>query len=231
MELTPMMTIKQYAEALNVDITNANDFALGGIYDAIGASWWAEIMGDDRTILNLEYFSRSGNKQISPLLELLKDNDNISTKVAQVIVARFLKKWKGMYDTLNLEYNPLYNYYRKDKEHTDIVENEKNNGENHTTSSDESKSTKTDTVSPYNDGGWKDDSQTIDEDNSGSQNDSENSNNRDLDHDKDRELTSEGRIGTMSVQAMIENEYKLRRKNLHEEILQDIDEVLTCPLY
>lgn len=231
MELTPMMTINEYAKALGVDIVSSSSFALGEIYNIITDAWWADVMGADKTILNLEYFSRSGNKQIAPILELLKDDNEVSTKVAKVITSRYLKKWKGMYDTLAIDYNPLFNYYRTDVEHIDIVEDEKNKGENSSTSSDSNTKESIDTVAPYNTEQWKNDSKTNESDSSNSNESGTNNNQRNLDHDKDRKLTSEGRMGTMSVQAMIENEYKLRKKNLHEEILKDIDEVLTCPLY
>ena len=66
--------------------------------------------------LNLQYYGNiSGDKPISPLVnKLLGDNETLSvanmTSLANVLIAMYGKKWNKLWDTTQLDYNPIENY-------------------------------------------------------------------------------------------------------------------------
>lgn len=66
--------------------------------------------------LNLQYYGNvSGDKPISPLVnKLLGDNETLSaanmTSLANVLIAMYGLKWNKLWDTTQLEYNPIENY-------------------------------------------------------------------------------------------------------------------------
>ncbi len=61
------------------------------------------------------YFGHSGDKMISPLVARLLDENGVLDSLTRAIIAnivktRFLLKWTKLWNSLNLEYNPLNNY-------------------------------------------------------------------------------------------------------------------------
>ena len=75
---------------------------------------WDEVISAAN--LDLEYYgNNSGDKYISPLVRKLLDEDGALptanlTKIAYLTYGMYIKKWTALWDTLNAEYNPLYNY-------------------------------------------------------------------------------------------------------------------------
>lgn len=77
---------------------------------------WSE-SGITSTTLDLAYFSnRSGSKFCAPLPQSLVDpNDGYIKQtqriaIAKVLVAKYLNSWKHLWDTYELEYNPIDSY-------------------------------------------------------------------------------------------------------------------------
>ena len=74
--------------------------------------------------LDYDYISSSGLKLISPLLEnglvestIYNDDESdeylateVRQNIAKVVIENFYPKWLALWDALNEEYNPLYNY-------------------------------------------------------------------------------------------------------------------------
>lgn len=89
-----------------------------GIFKALAAlnvPWIGDVESD---ILDVDYFgNHSGRKVIAPLLYqyYVQNNSPALTEaqiqfLAKIAISRYGKNWKGLYDTLSLEYNPINNY-------------------------------------------------------------------------------------------------------------------------
>lgn len=92
------------------------NFMSDGIFTYLinSTSWTAPFSNDVE--LNLQYYGNvSGDKPISPLVnKLLGDNETLSaanmTSLANVLIAMYGLKWNKLWDTTQLEYNPIENY-------------------------------------------------------------------------------------------------------------------------
>lgn len=88
------------------------------IFDLItDPPWGAEI---DSITLNMEYFgNHSGAKFCSPLVKHLLVNSTLDEaarqKLVDIILARFSEKWKRLWNTVVVEYNPIHNYNMTDE--------------------------------------------------------------------------------------------------------------------
>lgn len=204
------------------------------------------------TNLDLEYLgNKSGYKTISPLVEKLVVDNQLSIQnkmvLANTIEKIFSKKWDKLYSTLLLEYNPIDNY--------NMVETEKrddyfHNDDNYETSSNISSTTTINNggTSSYDtdndtygfnssDSVNKDKNTTTRTDNLTTTND--NSDNTNIEHssshngsiDVTKTLTRKGNIGVTTTQQMIESERNLWMWNIYDAIFKDIDTILTIPIY
>lgn len=68
----------------------------------------------ESSLLDLRYLSKSGEKFVAPLIDLVvttpqPSTDNLNT-IADTILGLYLNKWNKLYETLSLEYNPIENY-------------------------------------------------------------------------------------------------------------------------
>ena len=66
-------------------------------------------------IMDIEYFGNvSGNKIVSPLIDRVVSDEEITpteeNTLSNVIISMYYKKWEKLYDTFELEYNPIQNY-------------------------------------------------------------------------------------------------------------------------
>ena len=66
-------------------------------------------------IMDIEYFGNvSGNKIVSPLIDRLVTNDEITpsqiTTLSNIIISMYYERWEKLYSTFELEYNPIENY-------------------------------------------------------------------------------------------------------------------------
>ena len=73
---------------------------------------WSASLSD---YLDLEYFAnRSGNKIVSPLVDILSDGEVLTnenrTLIAAEIRALFMTNWEKEYATISAQYNPIQNY-------------------------------------------------------------------------------------------------------------------------
>lgn len=94
--------------------------------DNFNVPW--KVLIPDATDLDLDYYSRSGGKYVSPLVSRLSnDEGEISTenmlRLATVIYNRYSLGWNRLWSALNLEYNPLHNYDGTET-FTEVDENE-----------------------------------------------------------------------------------------------------------
>lgn len=77
---------------------------------------WLDDDNVDPLVLDVEYFGNiSGSKFCSPLVKhLLDDDDHVPLTsretLAKILIARYLPKWKALWRTATVEYNPIHNY-------------------------------------------------------------------------------------------------------------------------
>ena len=98
----------------------SDQFSGKGIFhflNQLNVPWKNDVIGD----LDLDYIgNRSGDKEISPLLDKLNPNEPISDanaeKIAKVIYDKYIINWNRLYEALLKEYNPIYNNYLKENE-------------------------------------------------------------------------------------------------------------------
>lgn len=85
---------------------------------------------DNKVNLNIAYHTSNGNKLISPLLENFVNNNSITSDnlaiVGNTISEIYKEKWKGLYKTITLSYNPIENYNMTENEtiNSDIAHNQ-----------------------------------------------------------------------------------------------------------
>lgn len=107
---------------------------------------------DNKVNLNIAYHTSNGNKLISPLLENFVNNGSITsdnlTIVGNTISEIYKEKWKALYKTIILSYNPIENYNMTENEtiNSDIANNESSTSK----STNNSTTTNTSNVSQTN---------------------------------------------------------------------------------
>ena len=107
---------------------------------------------DNKVYLNVAYHTNNGNKLISPLLENFVTNNSITsdnlTIVGNTISEIYKEKWKALYKTTIMSYNPIENYNMTENEtvNSDIANNESSTfkSTNNNTSTNTSKGSQTD---------------------------------------------------------------------------------------
>lgn len=183
-----------------------------GIFSAIQAlnvlTW---LSSDDAKALDVEYYiNHSGEKYISPLTDALYDKDNTTylTNLAKIILIKFANNWNRIYQAYVTEtYEPLENYSMVEDESVNTEMVVETDGENNvfgfnTTSNDGVPSSKS---------GIKQTTSGTDEKNN-------------------RHHTRSGNIGVTTSQQMLQSELDLRKYDLYEVIMSDIDSVM-CLAY
>lgn len=77
---------------------------------------WLEDADVYPLVLDVEYFGNiSGSKFCSPLVKyLLDDDDHVPDEarvtLAKILISKYLRKWKALWKTETVEYNPIHNY-------------------------------------------------------------------------------------------------------------------------
>lgn len=66
--------------------------------------------------LDILYYSRSGEKPISPLLSSRLSDEDFRAVIAKAVRVMFSTKWTKLYDVLSLQYNPIENYRMSETE-------------------------------------------------------------------------------------------------------------------
>lgn len=134
--------------------------------------------------------------------------DTFMDYLCQMIVNTFGYKWKTLYNTTVLVYNPIENYSMNETR-------EKNNTSTATNKTDVGINT---FVSPFDS-----DTDLVEE----GATKTGTSANTDAESVEDEKITRSGNIGTTTTQMMIESERELARFNLVKICLQDLAEFLT----
>ena len=211
-----------------------NFLTQGAIFKMLEANnrlpWMSVYSGADQDI---EYIARSGNKFIAPLLSVFVADGSISpdnlSKLCDIIWGRFGKKWTNLWNTMQIEYDPLRLFHVKTTE---------NITRNKTGSSDSvSSNTNTDNIYGYNsvnhspsgdsagsDTGnvsYKDDGRVTDD------------NTRTLDTNEQMIRTNEreGNVGLVSAQSLIKQELEIKAYDLFKIVYKDLDSLLVLSIY
>lgn len=77
---------------------------------------WLSDPNIDPLVLDVEYFGNtSGSKFCSPIVKhLLDDNDQLPQSaratLANILITKYLPRWKALWRTATVEYNPIHNY-------------------------------------------------------------------------------------------------------------------------
>ena len=158
---------------------------------------------------NIDYYTRSGFRTISPLFEQILKIEDITSRyetLGSILNQRFSDKWQRLYETFKKEYNPIHNYNM----------NEKVNSKTKYEVTEKS----ADNVYGFNS-----------QDSVGN---NENESSREVvSNADDNETTTErsGNIGVTTTQKMINEEINVRKYILLEEIYKDIDSILTLKIF
>ena len=107
---------------------------------------------DNKVNLNVAYHTNNGNKLISPLLENFVNNGSITSDnlaiVRNTISEIYKEKWKALYKTTIMSYNPIENYNMTENEtvNSDISNNESSTSKstNNSTSTNTTNASQTD---------------------------------------------------------------------------------------
>lgn len=224
------------------EIMRMNNIHSNGIFTAL--STFNPPWNYDNALLNIEYhFNYSGEKYISPLVERMLVNEELSedniNMLASILNTLYMNKWKKLHDTLNLEYNPIDNYNLKETgEHN--IDNTSND-----TSTGQSSNSFTDTrtmndsneskVSAFNSNEYQDNSLSVVDNitqttGSNTTEDSQNRNNT-SNEQKNYTINKSGNIGVTTTQQMINAEREVNMWDFFKIIFSDIDEILTIKYY
>lgn len=185
--------------------------------------------------IDVEYiYNHSGEKSLSGLVKtfLQKWNKNVDTQypltvknfesISAVIRARFLRKWKQLWDTLVLEYDVLNPFDVKFSDKT---------VRDHMTSTDKRN------YSDSEDGkgftyGYNDttpDGSPVDRSQGSSQGESGSEYTRDSEYE--RETHRQGNIGNITRQQLIRQQRELLQYQFFDTVFADVDKVLTINIY
>lgn len=205
--------------------------------------------------LDIEYIGNiSGDKIISPLLKRLYDNDSLTyrSSIAKNVIRLYLDRWKKLYATLILDYNPIENYnmtevldlddstiYGK----TETLTNNLSHGKTGTETTAPNLTRTTDNkIHGFNSStGVSADEQT--ESTTGNSILTHNTTDTDTGtettvnsgsdtYTRDHTLTRSGNIGVTTSQQMIESERELWLWSyFYDVVFPDVDRVLTIPIY
>ena len=213
-----------------------------GIFDALNnynVPWKTDVSSIS---LDLEYFGNvSGDKTVSPLIRKLSVNGVLSptavSKIAQSLYTMHGLRWTKLWNTYQLEYDPIQNYNM-----TEIMSDDDTittYGRTHSkTGTEVDDRTRTDdnkeSVYGFNSSNASDSDEsdrTINDDNTHTYNVS------DTDTGSDRqshsyELTRSGNIGVTTSQQMIESERALWMwRYFYDVVFPDVDKMLTISVY
>lgn len=198
-----------------------------------------------------QYYGRSGSKIMSPLLALSDEYStstvNMYAQVADIIYSRFGGKWVRLKEIMDLDYDPLQSYDYTETRTPNLVitgtsDDRSTSATNSRTGSTEnvgSSSNQTNSVYAYNSDKAERQSSVSMTDNTDTRNESTNdttgnsSANREYTESRtgSETITRNGNTWVNSRQKLLEEEIELRRFDFLEEVFNDIDKVLTCPMY
>ena len=209
----------------------------------------------NKNYLNILYHTNNSEKSISPLLESLVTDNTISednlTTLGHLIEQMYTEKWKGLYKTITLSYNPIENYNMTESENTET--DFTNNQTNNSTTQNKNNLSQTDTSTVQNTSNVDmqtygfNSSTAVDKDKNSSTDDTtnnytsssentmnttnENTLSEIVDNNTKRTLNRSGNIGVTTNQTMIKQERALWDWNYYNTVFKDIDNLLTLSIY
>lgn len=160
--------------------------------------------------------NKYGEKLLAPMIEKLIENNDISEEnlqlLGEIISARFLPIWRQIYNTLNIEYNPIADYRIKGTEkisaNNRIENTDSRNIQNYIS-------------------GFNSEDNSIDDSNS----QSAGSSNRIGEDNRDKIWTKEGITGATPIQDYISREINLRKMPMCDIIVEDVIKFITLAIY
>lgn len=167
--------------------------------------WLDDEMSDN---LNYNYYLENGERTISVLYKKMMDlQGSPLERLAQIISLKYKDKWNKLYSAyINSTYNPIHNY--------DMNEEEK------VASKVVSRSNSEDGTYGFNS-----------EESVPSSNNESSSEVRGEADDNYRLLSRNGNIGVTTSQKMLRDEIELRKFNFYNEMIKDVNSVLTLSIY
>lgn len=234
------------------------------IYEQMEVPWDSSLV--DSNTLDLEYFGNySGSRLCAPLVKFLLNSEEHLTDagreiLAKIIATKYAIPWKHLWDTYEIEYNPIHNYNMT--EERELVregsEEEERGGTEHHTGTDTFQHGKTETTnhgmtttsltskfgfnSPddapkpsdrvnYNEGG---NTAVVDSGSDVTTKNLTDTNSEDSSRSSALEegetIHRMGNIGVTTTQRMIEDERRVWEWNFFDKIFRDINKVLTLPI-
>ena len=202
-------------------------------------------------VLDADYiYNHSGCKSVAPLVRaFVKENANGKLTAAQldtlaaVIWGRYGEQWAKLYNVFSLTYDPIENYSMTESE-TETGTNTGTVGESGTDSETLSRTTHGESGTTADGSIYGYDSSTpspSDKQETATESDGtesetasrsrSNTRTDNLAHSITRTHTRAGNIGTLTAQAMIESEIKLWQYDFYKIVFDNIDTILTIPIY
>ena len=169
--------------------------------------------------LDMEYYNNhSGDKIASNLTVNISDLDTL----ASIIYHKFIAQWLKLWNTTELEYDPIENYNM-----TETL------SENHNATSDNSETitNNVNTTAQTDIYGYNLDSAPSDKTDSKSTAESKKTDKSTDTSTDSHELHRSGNIGVTTSQQLIQSERDLYMWNFYEHIFKDVDTVITLPIY
>lgn len=187
------------------------------------------IAGYDRSGLDLLYFQKSKEKQLSDLvlylIELYDDfNDTAWNYITKSIISLYKRKWLKLIETYSIEYDAV-KPYNMDLE--DNLINDYLKSDDSVTTNSHGTDTTNDQYYGFNSNEPVDTNKSIDsgETHSGRKGIYERRRN------SKREITRTGNIGNKSAQKLIEEERDMLRWNVYLTIFKDIDKIMCARIW
>lgn len=198
----------------------------GGLFSAmVDPPWGTDFSGAD---LDLLYFSEHGEKTPSRLVSQLSDSSGVVSGeklrvLARLVLARFAVQWKHAFNVLKLEYNPINNYDMTESEdNVRAVSHHEENVVDRTEDAENSENVfgfnSTQSVGANSEtGNLKTNDNAVKD--------------YELTDSTERTLKRSGNIGVTTSQQLIESELSLWHWNFLTQVFQDVNSILTIPIY
>ena len=211
-----------------------------------------EWIPDDTSDLDLLYMTRSGEKETSPMIDVLASDGVLleadRVKAVKATVSFCKRKWDRLWEVETATYNPIENYSMTETEtpniskkesvsddyslNTDVSTKEK---QTVTSQADGSNAiygfnSKTPVPSAEGEQNGTTTTERLPEDNNVSQKQTQ-SGYREQTETGTRTLTRSGNIGVTTTQQMIQSSIELSKWTFLAEVMRDLDSMFTTPLY
>ena len=244
--------MKTNTEAWNYDF-NGTGSANKGIFGLMGVSYgqympwiYTEDYYMSAAEMDLDYYGGRGNKLCSPLvsklIELHSPNDgylNIQDKqkLTRIITSRFLEQWQKRWAALTAEYEPLENYSMLEEltdDDTTVTHGKTTTRTGSVELTPEAVTTVESSVYAYDSSLPTPDAKTVSTptgSNTTEYNDLTDTEGGTTGTTHSYEKTRSGNIGVTTSQQMLEAELEVRKYDFFASMYDDVDKVLTIPVY